>query len=832
MESAPSSADEILEKFQTSHEGLTESEAASRLAKYGPNALAVEKAHPLRKLFSYFWGPIPWMIEIAAILSLISHDYADTAIILVLLLFNAGIGFWEESKASDALDALKAQLALTARVLREGKWAQIDASKLVPGDVIRVRLGDVVPADAVALAGDYLSVDQSSLTGESLPVTKKTGATLYSGSAVKQGEMLSVVSETGANTFFAKTAKLVESAGAVSHFQKAVLSIGNFLIILAGLLCVFLVVVLLSRGEDPLQILQFVLVLAVASIPVAMPAVLSVTMALGALTLSKHKAIVSKLQSIEEMAGIDILCSDKTGTLTQNKLTLGDPVLFAARDKAELVEAAALASKAEDQDPIDTAIIAAVEDRDDLKAYKLLHFTPFDPISKKASAETERDGRKQTFAKGAPQVIIDLCKPDPGSKSKAEEAVNQCAEKGFRTLGVARSDGGGNWTFLGLLSLYDPPREDSKETIAAARKQGISVKMVTGDNAAVAKEIAGELDLGTNIIPASRAFPKDLDPDRVPPDLAESIEKAEGFAEVFPEHKYAIVRALQSRGHLVGMTGDGVNDAPALKQADVGVAVSGATDAARGAAALILTQPGLSTIVRAVELARQIFVRMLSYSTYRIAMTIDIMFFVVLAMLMIPSIGGVSFHPLTPIMIILLALLDDIPIMTIAYDNVRAGRKPVQWNMGQVILLAGTLGALSVLQTFGLLCYGHFQMNLDAAHLQTVIFLQLVAGGHLLLFIVRTSEPFWKPPFPAAILFWAIMGTQVLAALLCGFGILVPAIPWYLIGIVWLYNIVWMFILDFVKLMVTRVEKLPRHHTHLFHGVFSRFHQALTPFRK
>lgn len=824
----------VLEKAESRMEGLTDAEAADRLAKYGPNALQVEKTHPLRKLFSYFWGPIPWMIEIAAILSLINRDYPDTAIILVLLFFNAGIGFWEESKASDALAALKAQLALVARVRRSGKWQQLDAARLVPGDILRVRLGDVVPADAVALEGDYLSVDQSSLTGESLPVTRKPGESLYSGSIVKQGEMVCVVTATGGATFFAKTAKLVESAGSVSHFQKAVLSIGNFLIILAGLLCVVLVLVQLSRNVDTLEILQFVLVLAVASIPVAMPAVLSVTMALGALSLSKQKAIVSKLQSIEEMAGIDILCSDKTGTLTQNKLSLGDPVLFQAPDRETLIETAALASKAEDKDPIDEAILQSVKNADTLNAYQLLHFTPFDPISKRSEAKLRSpEGIEIRCTKGAPQVILELCQLPAEKATKAEAAVNAAAEKGFRTLGVARSDGGDTpWQFLGLLTLHDPPREDSAETIRNARLQGIEVKMVTGDNAAVASEIAGELNLGTHIVPAAKAFPKDLDPDHVPPAMAESIEKADGFAEVFPEHKYAIVRALQSRGHLVGMTGDGVNDAPALKQADVGVAVSGATDAARGAAALILTQPGLSTIVRAVEIARQIFGRMLSYSIYRIAMTIDIMFFVVLAMLMIPSLGGVPFQPLTPIMIILLALLDDVPIMTIAYDRVQASPKPVRWNMRQVILLAGTLGALSVVETFGLLSFAHFNLALDADHLQTMVFLQLVAGGHLLLFVVRTKGFFWKPPYPSLVLFGAIVGTQIVAVLLCGFGILVPALPWEWIGWVWLYNFIWMFVLDFAKLMVLRSERLPAHHSNLFGSVFSRFHQSLGPLHR
>ncbi len=794
--------DAVLEKLSVSTEtGLSAQEAVQRLEQCGKNGLEVKKECPFMKFFRSFWGPIPWMIEAAAILSLIVRHYMDFSIILFLLVFNALIDFWEDHKASNALDALKEQLALKARALRDGNWNEIPAEELVPGDIIRLRLGDVVPADVKLLEGDFLSIDQAALTGESLPVSKKSGDPAYSGSVVKQGEMVGVVTSTGSSTFFGRTAKLVESAGAVSHFQKAVLKVGNFLIFLALALSLILILAELARGQDALNLIQFVLILVVASIPVAMPAVLSVTMALGALTLSKHKAIVSKLQAIEEMAGIDILCSDKTGTLTLNQLTLGKPYVFGAKDAQDLILAGALASKEENQDAIDLAIIGGLENKDTWRTYQQLKFTPFDPVGKRTEAEIkEPSGETCKVSKGAPQVILAMSTADEATRDKANALVDDLAAKGFRTIGVARSRTPDSWEYLGLLPLSDPPREDSAETIAKAKEHGIDVKMVTGDNGAIGREISRQLGLGTNIQSAEVIFKDVADPGHLGERHQEWIEKAEGFAEVFPEHKYGIVKALQERGHLVAMTGDGVNDAPALKQADTGIAVSGATDAARAAADLVLTSPGLSVIIKAVEEARKIFSRMMSYTIYRIAMTIDIMFFVVLAMLIY------DFYPLTAVMIILLALLDDIPIMTIAYDNTWLDKKPVRWDMHRVLTLSSFLGLLAVIQTFGLLFIGEqwaiSEWGLDKQHLQSMLFLQLVAGGHLMLFVTRTNKICWLPPHPSWQLFWAILLTQVLAILMCGNGWLVPPLPWDLIGLVWLYNLVWMFVQDVAKLAV------------------------------
>jgi H+-transporting ATPase len=777
--------------------GLAAAEAQKRLAQYGPNALEEKKKSQIAVFLGFFWGPIPWMIEAAALMALLVKDWGDFSIITLLLLFNAGLGFWEEHAASNALAALKGALARKARALRDGQWAEVDSAALVPGDIIRIRLGDVVPADAKLIEGDYLSIDQAALTGESLPVSKKVGDPAYSGSIAKKGEMVAVVTATGGNTFFGRTAKLVQSAGAQSHFQKAVMRIGDFLIIVAVVLAAILVAVQLSRHDDLLRLAEFVLILLVASVPVAMPAVLSVTMALGAKLLAAKKVIVSRLESIEELAGVEILCSDKTGTLTQNKLTLGEVQPWAGADPQAVLVAGSLASKAEDKDPIDLAVMGGLKDAKALTGFQQVKFVPFDPVSKRTEATVKgADGKTFYVTKGAPHIIIGLAKLAGDDQAKAEKIVNDYAAKGYRTLGVAQAETEGAWKLLGILPLFDPPRTDSKETIAEAKQYGVSVKMVTGDSAPIASEIAGQLGMGTHIQPATDLFTGDVTKGQIPADVAAKVEKAEGFAQVFPEHKYAIVKALQERGHIVGMTGDGVNDAPALKQADVGIAVSGATDAARAAAALILTDPGLSVIIKGIEEARRIFARMTSYTLYRIAMTTDIMFFIVLATI------AYGFFPLTPIMIIALALLDDLPIMTIAFDNAPVAPKPVRWEMSRVLTISSILGMLAVVQSFGLMYLGDSIWHLSRPELQTMMFLQLVAGGHLMLFLMRTPGPFWKPPYPAAKLFWAIVGTQVFAVFMSGLGWGVPSLPWHLVAWVWIYNLAWMVAQDIVKLCI------------------------------
>jgi H+-transporting ATPase len=800
---------DVFEKLQSSPKGLSASDAKKRLEEYGYNALVDKKVNPLLKLLNYFWGPIPWMIEVAAVLSMIVGHWADFMIIIALLAFNALVGFWQEYQAGNAVEALKKKLALNSRTLRDGNWQQINAKELVPGDIIRLRLGDVIPADVMLFDGEYLSVDQSALTGESLPVNKVTGDSAFSGSIAKQGEILGIVTATGNDTYFGKTAKLVASAKPVSHFQKAVLHIGDYLIYLSLGLVAALLLVQLFRGTALLELVQFALILTVASIPVAMPAVLSVTMALGALALSKLKAIVSRLESIEEMAGMDLLCSDKTGTLTQNELTLGEPLIFGAKEAQDLILAAALASKAEDQDAIDLAVIGGLEDQNTLNSYEQLKFVPFDPVGKRTEAAI-KDTRGKIFkvVKGAPQVILELAQVDQNTRTRAERAIADFAAKGYRTLGVARAENGEPWQFLGILPLYDPPRADSAEIISQARTHGIAVKMVTGDNLAIAGEIAGQLGLGKTIYAADKLLKSDQEATRMADDTAEKVEQADGFAQVFPEHKYGIVKALQARGHIVGMTGDGVNDAPALKQADIGIAVSGATDAARAAASLVLTAPGLSVIINAVEEARRIFDRMNSYAIYRITETIRIMFFVVLAMIVF------NFYPITAVMIILLAFLNDIPIMTIAYDRTGLEPKPVHWDMHRVIAVATVMGLTGVAGSFLMLYLAVDWLHLTIPEIQTYIFLKMAVAGHLTLFVSRNKGFFLKKPYPAPVMIWSAIGTKLLGTFLAayGFGLITP-ITWPEIALVWGYSIVWAFFTDFAKMRVYRHFDMetPRH---------------------
>ncbi|MFZ1536382.1 MAG: plasma-membrane proton-efflux P-type ATPase [Chromatiaceae bacterium] len=808
-----------LAKLGTSAKGLSVDEAKGRLEKVGPNAIIAHEESRWTKLIGYFWGPIPWMIEAAALISLARRDWPDFAVVTGLLLYNAAVGFWQDNKAANALAALKKGLALKARALRGGQWLSIDAADLVPGDVISVAAGEILPADCLLIDGDYLSVDQSALTGESLPVSKRLGDSAYSGSIAKQGTMTAAVTATGNQTFFGRTAKLVASAGSKSHSEQAVLQIGDFLILLAIALAVVLVGFQVYRdvvvadvwGWDTVgAIAQFVLVLLIASVPVAMPAVMSVTMALGALALSKEKAIVSRLSAIEELAGVDVLCSDKTGTLTMNQLKLDEPIPYGTAQPQDVVFAAALASQRNSEDAIDQAVLQALADPKSLDTVTQTQFVPFDPVNKKTVATvTDTQGRTFQYAKGAPQAIAELCLLDPVTRGKYDGQVNALAARGYRALGVANSsDDGKSWTLIGLLSLMDPPRPDAKSTIAETQKLGLAVKMVTGDDVAIGSEIAKQLGMGGHLLVAGDVFKEGTDPDQIPKSAAQAVERADGFGRVFPQHKYQIVKALQQLGHLVAMTGDGVNDAPALKEADCGVAVSGATDAARSAAALILTAPGLSTIVNAIVEARKIFERIRSYVYYRIAMTLDIMFVVVLAYVFF------GFQPLTAIMIVVLALLDDIPIMTIAYDNVEKAARPVRWQMQRILMFSSLMGLLAIAQSFGLVLAGMEWMSdpklmaqfaLDHHHLQTMLFLQLAAGGHLLLFVVRTRGTILAPPFPSMPLFLAIVATQAVAALMCAFGILVPQLPWSLIGIVWLYCLVWMVVIDVFKLIYYRV---------------------------
>jgi H+-transporting ATPase len=787
---------ELEKKLASSPEGLSQAEAQKRLTQYGPNEIEEKKTNPFLKFLSYFWGPIPWMIEVAVILSGVVRHWPDFFIILLLLVANAVVGFWEEHEAGNAIAALKAKLAIKARVKRDGKWVTPEARELVPGDVIRVRLGDIVPADARLLEGDPVEVDQSALTGESLPATRKSGEAVFSGSIIRQGEIGALVYATGANTYFGKTAQLVQEAHTVSHFQRAVLKIGNYLIILAVALVAVIITVAIFRGDRILTTLQFALVLTVAAIPVAMPTVLSVTMAVGARLLAKKEAIVSRLVAIEELAGVDVLCADKTGTLTQNKLTLGDPFSVNNCPAKQVILNGALASRADNNDTIDLAVLGGLKDKDSLKAYEVVHFQPFDPVHKRTEAAVKaKDGKTFKVTKGAPQVILELSANAGQVKPAVEKAVNEFAARGFRSLGVARAEGEGQWQFIGVLPLFDPPREDAKATIATASQMGVKVKMVTGDALAIAKETAKKLDMGTNILDASSLGDSKKQETTA---VAESIEKADGFAQVFPEHKFHIVDVLQKRGHIVGMTGDGVNDAPALKKADCGIAVSAATDAARAAAAIVLLTPGLSVIIDAIKESRRIFQRMNSYAIYRIAETLGVLLFMTLSILVF------NFYPLTAVMIVMLALLNDGAILSIAYDNVHYSNKPEAWNMRLVLGVATVVSVIGVMDSFGLFYLGERVFHLDRAIIQTLMYLKLSVAGHFKIFLTRTRGSFWSIR-PARILLVAVFGTQIVATLIAVYGLFMPPIGWGWALMVWSYSLVWFLVNDRVKLLAYRI---------------------------
>ncbi|MDD2307041.1 MAG: plasma-membrane proton-efflux P-type ATPase [Prolixibacteraceae bacterium] len=808
---------ELQKKLGSSPDGLSQTEAKKRLTQYGPNEIEEKKTNMFLKFLTYFWGPIPWMIEAAVILSAVARHWPDFFIILVLLLANATIGFWEEREAGNAIEALKAKLAVKARVKRDGKWITPEARDLVPGDIIRLRLGDILPADARLLEGDPVEVDQSALTGESLPAERKSGEAVFSGSIVRRGEIEALVYATGANTYFGKTAQLVQEAASISHFQKAVLKIGNYLIILAVALVAIIITVALIRGDQILTTLQFALVLTVAAIPVAMPTVLSVTMAVGARLLAKKKAIVSKLVAIEELAGVDVLCADKTGTLTQNKLTLGDPFTVNNVPADQLILFGALASRAENNDTIDLAVLAGIKDKDALKKYSVEHFLPFDPVHKRTEATVkDPDGKEFKVTKGAPQVILELSANSGKMKAAVDQAVNEFASRGFRSLGVAKDDGDGKWQFIGVLPLFDPPREDAKATIATALAMGVKIKMVTGDALAIAQETAKKLDMGSNIVDASGlgdVKKKESD------EKAKAIEEADGFAQVFPEHKFHIVDVLQKRGHIVGMTGDGVNDAPALKKADCGIAVSGATDAARAAAAIVLTTPGLSVIIDAIKESRRIFQRMNSYAIYRIAETLRVLLFMTLSILIF------NFYPVTAVMIVMLALLNDGAILSIAYDNVQYKNKPEAWNMHMVLGISTVLGVIGVISAFGLFYLGEKVFHIDRDHIQTLMYLKLSVAGHLTIFLTRTRGPFWSIR-PAKILWIAVLGTQIIATLIAVYGIFMTPLGWGWAGFVWGYALIWFLVNDRIKLLAYKIfDPVKKIHANLKQDIADRAYE-------
>ena len=624
-----------------------------------------------------------------------------------------------------------------------------------------------------------------------MPATRKSGDAIFSGSIIRRGEIDALVFATGGKTYFGKTAELVETAVTISHFQKAVLKIGNYLIILALIIVAMIIGLGVYRGEPILTVLQFALVLTVAAIPVAMPTVFSVTMAVGARLLAKKQAIVSKLVAIEEFAGVDVLCADKTGTLTQNKLTLGHPFCLDTITPDEIILSGALASQAANDDTIDLAVLGGLKDKQALKPYQVTHFSHSIPCTSgprpRSRARTERLQGDQGRAAGHPGAV--------GERGRGEIRRRQGGRRLRRArLSCARRRTGRRrrkWRLLGVLPLFDPPREDAKATVAKAAEMGVKIKMVTGDALAIARETAKTLGMGANILDANSLGDAKTEETAA---VAKTIEDADGFAQVFPEHKFHIVDVLQKHGHIVGMTGDGVNDAPALKKADCGIAVSGATDAARAAASIVLLTPGLSVIIEAIKESRRIFQRMNSYAIYRIAETLRVLLFLTLAIVVF------NFYPLTAIMIVMLALLNDAAILSIAYDNVIYRNKAEVWDMRTVLGIATVLGLVGAISR-RLDC---FTSRTASSHRAPASpdhdVSSLSVAGHLTIFQTRTRGPWWSIR-PARILLLAVVGTQAAATLICLFGFLVTPLWWGWAALVWGYALSWFLVTDRVKLI-------------------------------
>jgi H+-transporting ATPase len=789
------SMEDLFYSLSTDSKGLSSQEAKNRLEKYGYNEIEEKKINPIRKLLGYFWAPIPLMIAAAAITSAVISHWDDFWIIIFLLFINAAVASFQERKADNAINLLKQKLPLRVRVLRDKTWIDIPARELVPGDVVRVRMGDIIPADGKLFDGEYLLVDESALTGESMPVEKHVADAVFSGSIVQKGEMNALVASTGIRTFFGKTAKLVEEAKTGSHFEKALIKIGDYLIALAVGLIVLVFLVAMFRHQNLLETLQFALVLLIAAVPVALPAVLSITMAVGATFLAKKQALVSKLVAIEEMAGVDVLCADKTGTLTTNDLSVAELVTFDKFTDSDLLMFGTLASREEDNDHIDNAILSKARASgilDKSKSYKELSFKPFDPVTKKVESKIEDpSGTQFMVSKGAPQLILALVLNKDDISARVDESVRRLASKGFRSLGVARTNLRGIWEFVGIVSLYDPPREDSKETVKIAKTMGVNIKMITGDHIDVAEEIARELNLGTDIRAASQII------DRSDEEMQSIVEQADGFAQVFPEQKYKIVGLLQAKGHIVGMTGDGVNDAPALKKADVGIAVYGATDVAKSAADIVLMQPGLSVIIDAITESRKIFQRMNNYAIYLLSTHIRTLFFLVLSIIIF------NFYPITPLMIILLAILAETPTLMRSYDNVKISFSPERWDMRKVLGVATGLGMIGVASTFVLLYVANSVLGfgLHPGPLQSLIYLKLFVSGQLLFFAARTRNHFWsiKPTTPLLVI---VIVVTAIATVIAAQGILLPPIGWHMALFVWVWGFIEFFITDYAKLPI------------------------------
>ncbi|XVE97249.1 hypothetical protein REPUB_Repub03eG0004300 [Reevesia pubescens] len=814
--------EEVFEQLKCTREGLTSEEGAHRLQVFGPNKLEEKKESKFLKFLGFMWNPLSWVMEAAAIMAIAlangdgrPPDWQDFVGIIVLLVINSTISFIEENNAGNAAAALMANLAPKTKVLRDGRWSEQEASILVPGDIITIKLGDIVPADARLLEGDPLKIDQSALTGESLPVTKNPSDEVFSGSTCKQGEIEAVVIATGVHTFFGKAAHLVDSTNQVGHFQKVLTAIGNFCIcsIAVGIIIEIIVMYPIQHRKyrDGIDNL---LVLLIGGIPIAMPTVLSVTMAIGSHRLSQQGAITKRMTAIEEMAGMDVLCSDKTGTLTLNKLTVDRNLIevFAKGvEKEHVILYAARASRTENQDAIDAAIVGMLADPKEARAgIREIHFLPFNPVDKRtAITYIDSNGNWHRASKGAPEQIINLCNCKEDVRKKVHAVIDKFAERGLRSLAVARQEvpektkesPGAPWQLAGLLPLFDPPRHDSAETIRRALNLGVNVKMITGDQLAIGKETGRRLGMGTNMYPSSALLGQDKDASIAALPIDELIEKADGFAGVFPEHKYEIVKRLQERKHICGMTGDGVNDAPALKKADIGIAVADATDAARSASDIVLTEPGLSVIISAVLTSRAIFQRMKNY-------TFGFMF--------IALIWKFDF---APFMVLIIAILNDGTIMTISKDRVKPSPQPDSWKLKEIfstgVVLGGYLALMTVVFFWAMKDTNFFSDRFGVRPLRdspeemmAALYLQVSIVSQALIFVTRSRS--WSfVERPGLLLVTAFIIAQLVATLIAvyanwGFA-RIQGMGWGWAGVIWLYSVVTYLPLDFIKFAIRYV---------------------------
>ncbi|XP_065867209.1 ATPase 10, plasma membrane-type-like [Euphorbia lathyris] len=821
--------DEVFEQLRTTRGGLSSEDAEIRLQIFGPNMLEEKTENKFLKFLSFMWNPLSWVMEAAAIMAIVlangggqGPDWQDFVGIVCLLIINSTISFIEENNAGNAASALMARLAPKTKVLRDGQWQEQDAAVLVPGDVISIKLGDIVPADARLLEGDPLKIDQSALTGESLPVTKRTGDEVFSGSTCKQGEIEAVVIATGVNTFFGKAAHLVDSTEVVGHFQQVLTSIGNFCICSIAVGMILEIIVMFPIQQRSYRDgINNLLVLLIGGIPIAMPTVLSVTLAIGSHRLSQQGAITKRMTAIEEMAGMDVLCSDKTGTLTLNRLTVDQnlvEVFNKDMEKDTIVLLAARASRMENQDAIDASIVNMLSDPKEARAnIQEMHFLPFNPVDKRtAITYIDSDGNWYRASKGAPEQILHLCQEKDEIAGKVHSIIDKFAERGLRSLGVAiqevpektKDSPGGPWTFCGLLPLFDPPRHDSAETIRRALNLGVCVKMITGDQLAIAKETGRRLGMGTNMYPSSSLLGRHKDENEVLP-VDELIEKADGFAGVFPEHKYEIVKILQEKKHVVGMTGDGVNDAPALKKADIGIAVADSTDAARSASDIVLTEPGLSVIVSAVLTSRAIFQRMKNYTIYAVSITIRIVLgFVLLAL--------IWEYDFPPFMVLIIAILNDGTIMTISQDRVKPSPRPDSWKLQEIfatgVVIGTYLALVTVLFYYIVIDTDFFETTFNVKSLSgnteevsSAVYLQISIISQALIFVTRSQS--WSfMERPGTLLMIAFVVAQLVATLIAVYANIsfayISGIGWGWAGVIWLYSLIFYIPLDIIKFIV------------------------------